>query len=79
MAEEVMGELIVWSNGMVMCFNTNGRQMPAFQGEVYHKLRLALDRAEADGAACYVGDWHKGKEVTTIGWLRTWLFNVKGE
>jgi len=78
MAEEVMSELIVWSNGMVACFNRDGHQMDVLQGPVHNTLRTALDVAESDGATCYVSDWQRGKEKTSAVSLRSWLLNVRG-
>jgi hypothetical protein len=50
-------EVILWTNGMVMVFDTTGEQMPEYQGSfntVFRKIQNVYS-----GAWLY-GNWNKG-------------------
>lgn len=68
-----MSTVIVWSNSMIMVFDDQGRQMPAYQGRMREKAPLIA--AVFRGAWSY-GDWDLGVvfdgiENRAFRWERT--------
>ena len=52
-------QIVLWSNGMVTCFDRWGIQIPLFNGFHADVLEKALQNLAPDGQ-CYVGDWRNG-------------------
>lgn len=73
----MVSKLVVWSNGMVMCFDEHGQQMPGFQGPINEVLERALDQVKRDGGECEIGDWKSGTVATKELSLRCLLDCVK--
>jgi hypothetical protein len=67
----MIADVILWSNGQVMAFDRDGRQLPEYRGRLDHVLEKILADA-SPGTKFFVGDWHRGRVQTTRQCFECW-------